>query len=168
MEQNQQDAVPFGIIAFPDGYRYEPTYHFPQRVVFDWFTYEFPLWAAIAVGATVQQQILIQADSDFELRRIAVHFTLAEAAFVSAAVPYSNISALITDSGSGRNLMNNPVPLDMIASLPGQSPRDLTWPKIFIRNSTITVALTNFDAAATPLVRLSFQGRKIFPLGPGA
>ena len=157
--------VPFGYIAFPPAYWYRPTYDFPGKVGFDWFTYVFPTFAAIGVGAANQQQLIIQNDSDFECRRIVFHMDLAAAAYTTSTQPMPNVTALIVDSGSGRQLMSAAVPLASIATLEGQPPVDLPWPKIFIRNSTISLTLTNFDAAvATANFRVSLQGRKIFPL----
>jgi len=158
--------VPVNLIAFPSGYLYWPIYEFPHEVTFDWFTYVFPTFAAIAAlsAASPQGQIIIQNDSDFELRRISYHMDNAAAAFTSSTLPMPNITALIVDSGSGRQLMNNPVPLDLIANLANTPPVELPWPKIFTRNSVVTLTLTNFDAAATPNIRVVFHGRKIFSL----
>lgn len=160
MDNNSPD---FRLIAFPAAYLYEPTYNFGGPVSFDWFTYMFPLFPAIPLAGTNTQQVIIQNDSDFELRRIVYHEDIAAAAYTDSARPIPNCTILITDSGSGRNLMSNPVPLSSIACF-GDNPVDLPWPKIFTRNSTIQVAITNFDAAVTPNIRLSFQGRKIFPM----
>lgn len=159
-------ALGASLIAFPSGYLYWPTYEFPHRVEFDWFSYVFPTFAAIAAAsaASPQQQITIQDDSAFELRRITYHADNAAAAFTSSTVPIGNLTALIVNSGSGRQLMNNPVPLDSIATPPGVTPMDLPWPKVFERNSVITLTLTNFDAAGTPAVRVVFHGRKIFSM----
>lgn len=151
------------IIRFPDASQYVPVYNFDRPVSFDWFGYVFPTFSDIAVGATQQQQIIIQADSDFELRRICYHYTRVDAAFTQSTRPIPNISIQIQDSGSGRNLFNAAVPLTSIANGPDQQQRDMTWPKIFARNSTIVVQLTNFDAAvADGDTRLSFFGRKIY------
>lgn len=153
------------ILRYPPGYCYEPTYEFDQNVAFDLFDYVFPTFTTLAAAATAQQQVLIQNDSDFECRRISWFATIANAAFVSAAIPVPSVTALLTDSGSGRNLENNPVPLTTIAYGPLQQPFDVPWPKIFARNSTVTLTLANFDAAASYNIRVTLHGRKIFPLG---
>lgn len=160
--------VPANLIAYPSGYMYDPLYSWDKPVIFDWFTYVFPTFAAIAAvsAATPQQQIQIQNDSDFELRWITYHMDVAAAAFNQGNAPLPNITALIVDSGSGRQLMNNPVPLGNIATSDAVQPRPLPWPKTFTRNSVITLSLTNFDAAATPNIRVCFHGRKIFSLAP--
>lgn len=155
----------FGVYRYPPGYCYKPTYEFDQDVAFDYFDYAFPTFAALAAAAQAQQQILIQNDSDFECRRISFYATIANAAFVSAAIPVPSVTAIITDSGSGRNLSNNPVPLTSIAYGALERAFDLPWPKIFTRNSTVTLTLANFDAAAAYYIRVTMHGRKIFPLG---
>lgn len=167
----QQTGIPIGspqnpaVYKYPPGYCYKPTYEFDQNVAFDVFDYTFPLFAALAAAATAQQQLLIQNDSDFECRRISWYATIANAAFVSAAIPVPSVTAIITDSGSGRNLENAAVPLSQIGYGPLQEPFDLPWPKIFTRNSTVTLTLANFDAAASYNLRVTMHGRKIFPLG---
>jgi hypothetical protein len=171
MAQPQAPGIPLGAEAnpltskYPPGYCYFPTYEFDQNVAFDVFDYVFPTFTTLAAAASAQQQVLIQNDSDFECRRISWYATIANAAFVSAAIPVPSVTAVLTDSGSGRNLENNPVPLVMIGYGPLQQPFDLAWPKIFTRNSSITLTLTNFDAAASYNIRVTLHGRKIFPLG---
>lgn len=150
------------MIAFPANYLYQPVYDFPPGAQFDYFGYVFPTFAAIAVGGNATQQVTIQADSDFEIRRIQYHADIAAAAFVANTRPIPNYTIQLTDSGAGRNLFNIPAPLDSIATF-GEQPVDLPWPKIISRNSTLLCQLTNFDAAvATYTVRIVLLGRKIF------
>lgn len=173
MPQPQMPGIPIGsplnpaVYKYPPGYCYQPTYEFDQNVAFDVFDYAFPLFTAatLVAAAAVQQQVLIQNDSDFECRRISWYATIANAAFVSAAIPIPSVTATITDSGSGRQLESAAVPLTSIAYGPLQEPFDLPWPKVFTRNSTVVLTLTNFDAAQAYNVRVTMHGRKIFPLG---
>lgn len=159
------------ITASPDNYEYVPTYDFKVPVTFDWFAYVFPTFTALAaLGGTAPQQIVIQADSDFELRRIVYHADRAAAAFTSAAVPIPNYTIMLQDSGSGRNLFNAAVPLSSVA-LNGSLGKpegfgNMEWPKIFARNSTVVCQLTNFDAAVADYnVRIVLLGRKIYNYG---
>lgn len=152
------------MIVYPHLYCYQPTYDLPDNVVADMFGYVFPEVAALAAaGGTGQAQVIIQNDSDFECRRLAFSYTLADAAYTSSTIPMPNWTVQLTDTGSGRNLFNNAVPLVSVANFAGGLPVDLPWPKIFGRNSTIQVNFTNFDAAvATGRVRLMMFGRKLF------
>lgn len=157
-------------VVFPPNYTYLPTYDFPVKqngdsaVIPDMFGYVFPTVEDLAAaGGTTQVQVIIQDDSDFEVRRLAYHFTAAEAAITNATAPCPNWTLQLTDTGAGRSLFNNPVPIDTVATGPGMSPRDLPWPKILRRNSTIQATLTNFDAAqATGRLYLVMFGRKLF------
>lgn len=148
-------------------YNYAPTYDMPPNVVADFFGYVFTEIAApAAAGGASQQQVIIQDDSDFEMRLLVYHFTRADAAFTNSSRPIPNWTIQITDSGSGRTLFNNPVPLDTIAQNSEAPPRDLPWPKIFRRNSTVQINIVNFDAAeANGRLRFVMLGRKLFTLG---
>lgn len=153
-------------IDFPPNSTYWPQYDFPPRADFDYFGYVFPVISNLAVlnaaGSTASVQVTIDASSDFELRRLNYHFDLAGAAFLSGTRPIPNVLIQIQDSGAGRNLFNNPVPLSTVANF-GEDQRDLPWPKIFARNSTIIITLTNVDAAVnTGNYRVMMLGRKIF------
>jgi hypothetical protein len=163
-----QDVV---LTASPPNYDYLPTYDFKVPVSFDWFGYVFPTFTALAVaGGTATQQIIIQADSDFEMRRIIFHADRALAAFTIATIPIPNYTIMLQDSGSGRNLFNAAVPLTSVA-MHGAIGKpegfgNLEWPKIFARNSTIVCQLTNFDAAVADYnVRIVLLGRKIYNYG---
>lgn len=136
----------------------------PQNFVTDWFSYVFPTFAALAPAANATQQVNIQADSDFEVLQIAYHADIAAAAFVYNTRPIPNITALMTDTGSGRQLMSAAIPITAIMGI-AEHPYWLPQSKIFQRNATIALQLTNFDAAATYNVRVSLIGRKIYELG---
>lgn len=159
------DGLPVNLIAYPPSYLYQPTYEWQRKVEFDFFAYVFPTFTALAAAASQQQQIIIQNDSDFELRRIVYHADIAQAAYLSGTRPIPNYTLQILDSGSGRNLFSAAAPLGAIASSEDQTGgrNDLVWPKIFTRNSTIVATMTNFDAAVvTYSIRLVLLGRKIF------
>jgi hypothetical protein len=161
--------TPVNFIAYPPNYTYVPVYDFPPGAAFDFFGYTFPTFTAIAAaGGTQSQQLTIQADSDFEIRRIVYQADLAAAAYVVNAAPVPNYTIQLTDTGAGRNLFNNPAPLSAVAQMGNfVPPVDLPWPKIVARNSTLLCQLTNFDAAAaTYNVRILLLGRKIY--FPGA
>lgn len=149
--------------TFPADYLYKPTYDWQQDVEFDVFWLVFPTFGPFTAGLNISASVNVPNDADFECRRISYHFDLAAAALTVATAFVPNITLLLTDSGSGRNLMNAAAPLASIAYPEGQPPQDLAWPKIFTRNSTITASLTNFDVAQTTgNVRLTLGGRKIF------
>lgn len=136
----------------------------PQNptVIVDYFVYKFAQFN-IAPAANQTQQVNIQSDSDFEIQQIAYHATIAAAAFTYTTRPIPNVSGILTDTGSGRQLMNAAVPLPSFASgLCGENPAFLPTFKTFQRNSTIALQLFNFDAAVTYLIDVSLIGRKLF------
>jgi hypothetical protein len=151
------------IYRLPADFLYYPTYDWQTPVDFDIFWLVFPTFATFTAGLNIVKTVNVPNDADFEVRRIIYHCELAAAALTVATVFLPNITILLTDSGSGRNLMNAAVPLPSIASAESGPQRDLIWPKIFTRNSQITASLTNYDVAQTTMnVRLTLCGRKIF------
>lgn len=132
------------------------------QTIVDFFVYVFPEFT-IANGANQTQQLTIQADSDFEVQQIAYHATIADAAYLYNTRPIPNVTAILTDTGSGRQLMSAAAPLPSFASgLNGELPGFLPTFKTFQRNSAIQLQLFNFDAAASYILTVSLIGRKIF------
>lgn len=130
--------------------------------VSDVFSYVFPTFT-IAPAANQTQQVVIQADSAFECFSIAFHADIAVAAFVWNTRPIPNVTLILQDTGSGRNLMNGAVPLSAIAGI-AEQPAYLPQPKTFNPLAAIQATLTNFDAAVTYNIRLTLNGRKIYNL----
>lgn len=156
--------MPQVVYEYPADYLYSPTYRWGAPVQFDPFWLVFPTFGPMTAALAQNQQVVVPNDSDFECRRIMYHIDAAAAQFVVAAAIIPNVTIMIQDSGSGRNLLNNAAPLASVACAESAiAPVDLAWPKIFARNSTITITLTNFDAAATTNnIRITMAGRKIF------
>jgi len=124
---------------------------------------------ALAASASVTDIVQIEADSSFILQKLAFH-TPAPAGTVLAAsalglvdgqriVP--NVGIVITDTGSGRQLMPAPIPIPSLFGT-GQLPFILPNPRLFMRNSTIQVTFTNLDATNAYTVRLAFIGYKVY------
>lgn len=135
------------------------------NVVKDFFVYAPPLpFSNIAVGGNSTQQISIQADSDFLLEKMSFLTNQANAVQTYNTQTWPNLSVLITDTGSGRQLMNVAIPIvNLFGS--GEKPFKLEEPKLFKANSIIQVQVFNFDAAvANYNTYLSFIGRKVFTL----
>jgi len=117
----------------------------------------------LAAGAVQQSIIQIQADADFKIMAAAYEADIAAATQTAATRVVPNVTVLLTDTGNGRQLMDNPV---VIPSLFGTGELPFIWPvpKIMAARSTLQVQFTNFDAAAAYNVRLSFIGIKLYPL----
>jgi hypothetical protein len=136
----------------------------PQvSVIDDFFAYSTGVLAlAATVGATVTSNIVVQADSDFVAEKF-IYFADVGATLTSstAVVPLAQI--MITDTGSGRQLLNTPVNLDTIAGS-GALPYILSRPKLFDANSVVQITLTNRVATAYN-IEFVMAGRKRFTLG---
>lgn len=115
----------------------------------------------LAPGASANSIINIEADSDFILQKFTYEADESGVAFTDSTRPLPNVNVLLTDSGSGRQLMQNPTPIPSIFGT-GELPFILSNPRFFSRNTTIQVAYTNFDVAASYVIRLSFIGYKIY------
>jgi len=76
----------------------------------------------------------------------------------------SPITVLLTDSGSGRQMMDTPVPIDSLFGT-GQEPFYWPEPKIMYANSVLQVQVTNLDTVNTFQLILSFIGAEMYRLG---
>lgn len=133
----------------------------------DFFTYTPGRFTALAAAATQTQNINIQSDSDFCLQKLTYQADIAAAAQTASSRVIPLINVLLTDSGSGRQLMNNILPVTGLFGT-GEIPFILPKPKWFAANSNIVVQVTNFDAAATYNLQLMFIGFKRFPMSTAA
>lgn len=133
------------------------------RVWTDFFVYQVGAFSNLAaLTGTATNQLVIQSDSDFEWVHASYQFDNAATQTTYNGRFLPNMTILITDSGSGRQLMNAAVPIMSIFGRPEQ-PYQLPVSKVFKANSTINFTAVNFDAAiATGNLRLSLIGYKIF------
>lgn len=126
----------------------------------DFFIYESSA-DALAAGGNANDIINIEADSNFLLQKLAYYATIADAAFTDSTRPVPNVTVQLVDSGSGRQLMQNPVPIPSFFGT-GELPFILPNPRLFLANSTLQIAYANFDAAAAYNIRLAFIGYKVY------
>lgn len=133
------------------------------------YTINFVTPNQLAASATSTLQFICQADSAFVICRTTfVALSTANAA-VANLQPYGSggassvvgVLCSLSDSGSGRALMDNPVPLDSIFGTGQYSGRDWPIPKILDPSSTLAATLQNLDATAYH-IRLQFHGYKVF------
>lgn len=107
--------------------------------------------------------INIQADSDFILQKLTAFSDIAEADQTANTRVIPLVSALITDTGSSRQLMDRAIPIPNMFGT-AEIPFILPAPRNFRANSVITVQLSNFNAATTYNIKLAFIGHKIYGL----
>lgn len=123
----------------------------------DFYIYEADS-GVVAAAASSNDTVTIEADSDFMLQKLSF-FAINTAATTVVASPL--MFCQITDTGSGRQLMSAPIPVPSFFGT-GQLPFILPNPRKFMRNSTIQVAFTSFEAATSLRVRLAFIGYKVY------
>jgi hypothetical protein len=126
----------------------------------DFYIYEAEV-VALGVGLSSNDTIAIEADSDFILQKLTFQADLAGVAQDDATRVVPNVLIQLTDTGSGRQLMQNPIPVTSFFGT-GRVPFILPNPRLFMRNSTIQIAFTSFEVADTPTVRLAFIGYKMY------
>jgi len=127
----------------------------------DFYIYSVPL-GSLAPGASTQQNLQIQSDSDFEWIEAACFGTLGAgvAPFLDNIVLPINIT--LVDSGSSRQLFSAPVPLTSFAGN-GRQPYILPVSRLFKAYTNIQVIAQSIDPTNTyNLLSLSFHGRKLF------
>lgn len=113
----------------------------------------------IATAATVTNNIAVQADSDFLLAAACI----AVQAFTAGATATGSFAGtvIITDAGSGRNLMNQAI---HVANVYGTAQLPAYWPFPYLvkRNSTLQTQLANLDTTNAYVIRIAYWGFKIF------
>jgi hypothetical protein len=130
----------------------------------DYYVYQIQFQNLLA-GATAVGFIQIEADSDFLIQKLA-EFTDVDGeaqTFETGNIPIVRVT--IVDTGSGRQLMNQAVPVSSIFGS-GKLPYILPTPKLFVKNSRINVTVENFSTGTNYRnLYLSFEGKKIFTAG---
>jgi hypothetical protein len=126
-------------------------YSYTQRVTFT---------AAGTAGATQSMVFQIEADSYFYMNAISYQADIALAAVTDSGNIIPLVTVVIFDSGSGRQLMANPTPLNCIAGYNG-SPFRLPKPRRFASTAQITATLVNYSANLYNL-SLTLSGFKVY------
>lgn len=121
-------------------------------------------FASQAAGASTEQTIQILADSHFELQKLSFFTDLAGAAQTQSSRVLPLQTVQITDTGTGEQLFNIPVPIPAIMG-DGQIPFILPTTRVFDPSAAIIVSLTNYSAATAYLTRILLIGAKIYKYG---
>lgn len=138
----------------------------PQQIksggsfVREFYTYEED-FSALAAATSATGNINIQSDSDFVLQKLMYFADVAAAAQTSGAKIVPLCTIVITDTGSGRQLMESAVSIPSLFGT-GELPFILPTPRLFQARSTIAITVANFSAATAYNLRLSFCGYKVY------
>lgn len=128
----------------------------------DFYSYS-AVFTALAAGAAATYQIPIQADSDFVVQKQNYFAEVAHAGQTANSRVIPLISVLITDTGSGRQIMDKALPLTTFFGT-GENPFILPQPKVFKANTILQITASNFDAAQAYNLTLVFIGIKLFQI----
>jgi hypothetical protein len=126
--------------------------------------YDDLYWYAANFGTMIanqqkQVQIIIQGDSKFEwVKTTTWGFKDATTPTLTDALP---IALFLTDTGSGRQLMSESIPVNAICG-DGRQPYINTVPRIFQPNAQIQASALNLTAVQYDFVFVIFHGRKVF------
>lgn len=116
---------------------------------------------AVAAAASVSFQLNVPAEADFEAIKLTGFSDVAGAAVTYSTRPVPNVNILITNTGSGRQLMNVAVPFFALFGS-GEKPFILPQPMVFSARSVIQIQFTSFEAVNANNIQLDFNGNKVF------
>lgn len=135
----------------------------PRVIAEDFYSYGIQ-FQNFASGDTLTGFIQVEADSDFLIQKLAYfsNFNDEQVTVFSQDVPLATI--LIVDTGSGRQIMNIPIPIGALFG-DGRLPYILPTPKLFTKNSRINVTVFNFGQEDYEDLWIVFEGKKIFTTG---
>jgi len=132
----------------------------------DFYVYN-AIFGSLAAAATGTDNVNIQADANFKIQKITCFSEIAGGAQTDSSRVIPLITVQVTDTGSGRQLMDAEVPISNIAGT-GEIPFILSQPKIIAARSVLEVNVTNVSAGTTYAnTWISFIGVKMFPVAPG-
>jgi hypothetical protein len=125
----------------------------------DFFTYS-ATFNTVTNGTSQTSNIQIQADSDFEIQKLTAELIVSLG--TDAAPLDFPVTVLLTDTGTGRQLMNQAVPIQSLFGT-GALPFILPNTKILAANAVLAVQVNNLSTAVPyDRIQLSFIGRKLF------
>ena len=116
-----------------------------------------------SVAVTAVGLINLDADSDFYCVALSYQASIADAALTESSNVLPLVRVLITDTGSGKALMNAPISLSALAG-DGKRPYRLVRPRVFLSNATIQIGYTSYVAAGTTYsdLQLVLHGYKVY------
>lgn len=128
----------------------------------DAFFYNTGIEDALAPAASTSSTFNIDGDSDFFATKLTVHAVSGGDATTYLASLLPEVNIIITDTTSGRSLMNEQVPLANLAGS-AQLPFILPIMRLFVAKSTIKIDYYNVsDNATYSALQLTFCGVKAF------
>jgi hypothetical protein len=140
-----------------------PTFN-PRQNGTDYFWYShIPVNGLASTAPTATAIINIDADSDFYCIALTQQASIGDAALTESSNVIPLVRLQITDTASGKSLMNTPLNLASIAG-DGKRPYRLPRPRVFQSNGTIQLAFTSYVTAGTTYTDLQviLHGYKVY------
>ncbi len=162
-QRNMQNAPAAGGGVGP-GNRAAPAVFNPRETGSDYFWYTHtPIQTLANATPTATAFINLDADSEFYCVALTYAASIADAALTESTNVLPLVYVQITDTGSGKSLMNAPVALYSLMG-DGKRPYRLVRPRTFQPNGTIQLAFTAFVAAGTTYsdLAVTFHGYKVY------
>lgn len=134
----------------------------PRESGSDYFWYANRVTGLSSVATTATGLINLDSDSDFYCIALSYQADIAGTALTESTNLIPLVNLQITDTGSGKALMNTPVPLGALAG-DGKRPYRLARPRVFLANATIQLGWTSFVAAGTTYnITMVLHGYKVY------
>ena len=116
-----------------------------------------------SVAPAASQPINLDADSNFYCCALTYVADIAGAAYTESTWLLPLVTLLITDTGSGKALMNGPLLLPGFMG-DGKRPYRFVRPRVFLANATIQLAFNaGFMAAGTTYnIQIILHGYKVY------
>lgn len=136
----------------------------PRENGSDYFWYTHTAISTLSSAApTATGLINLDADSDFYCVALSYQASIADAALTESTNVIPLVRVQITDTGSGKALMNTPISLAALAG-DGKRPYRLVRPRVFLSNATVQLSFSSYVAAGTTYsdLQLVFHGYKVY------
>lgn len=140
-----------------------PTFN-PRETGTDYFWYShLGISTLVSTAPNAVALINIDADSDFYCVALSYQCSIGNAILTEATNVIPLVNVQITDTGSGKSLMNTPVAMGAIMG-DGKRPYRLVRPRVFMANATVQLAFTAFVAGGTTYSNLQvvLHGYKVY------
>lgn len=132
------------------------------------YVYQTPNIASIAAAAQTTNVIQFDIDSVFVWMRTCVFADIAGAVQTPSSLVVPLVTVQVTDTGSGTNFFNNPIPLGSVAGN-GPLPFVMPTPIMCQPSASFQFAYANFSAATTYAnLRVQLIGFKVYGSQPPA
>lgn len=133
-----------------------------SQTIKDFYIYR-TVYDSLTFGTSQSANFTVEADSDFMLHKLAFFADIGGDPQTNDGLIVPLANALITDTGSGRQLSAGGIPVPSYFGS-GRLPFILPVPKLFLARSVVQVQVENFSTATDYNLKLAFIGYKIFRL----